>query len=80
MNTQTASSQPILRHAQRPYHAAPLICLIERIACAADRQALCELQNHRTPCRLGAGPPLTLLRFILALFDGTSRISNDVST
>jgi len=69
MSTQTASIQPVSRHEHRPYHAAFLVCLIERIACAADRQALGELQNYRTPCRLGQGPPLTLLKFILALFE-----------
>jgi len=69
MSSQTATIQPVLRHEHRPFHAAPLACLIERIACAADRQALCELQNHRTPCRLGNRPPLTVLRFIVALFE-----------
>jgi hypothetical protein len=69
MSCQTASIQPVSHYERRPYHAAPLVWLIEQIAGAADRQALCELQNHRTPCRLGGGPPLTVLRFIVALFE-----------
>ena len=69
MSTQSASIQPVSRHEHRPYHTAPLVRVIERIAGEADRQALCELQNYRTPCRLGEGPPLTVLRFIIAVFE-----------
>ena len=69
MNAQPAPLLASPAKCFRKYGDAPLSHLIEQIAGAADRQALCELQNHRTPCRLGGGPPLTVLGFIIAVFE-----------